>query len=267
MSVFDATALGLAAGGPPATPPPPAPSGGTPPAGDKDKGGKEAEGRPATSDAISAILEKHGLESPDQLGEFIDNLASLKGKLGDADLDQILENHKTLEKYRSEWARQEREKLEAEETPEQTIARLKKEADDREAAIEKDRRKAKSAERAKQAIADFEATVTSAIKGDESIPQEYRSFVSALAGVKNPMVDVDITDKAAVKKAFKELAKLIPTIEQTVISRYRAGKIEIVAPPPAGSGDPPVQAGTGPKNLTESRRLAHSAFANLFRRG
>ena len=91
---FDSTAVSMAAAN--AAPVPPTPAGGAPPAGDSDKGKEGA--RPASSEFITSMLEKHGLESPEQLGEFIDNLTGLKGKLGDADVDEILENHKTIQK-------------------------------------------------------------------------------------------------------------------------------------------------------------------------
>jgi len=260
---FDSTAVSMAAAN--AAPVPPAPGGDKPPAGDLDKGKKEGA-RPASPEVITSILEKHGLESPEQLQEFIDGHAGMKGKLGEADLDELLENNKTMQKYRAEWAKQEREKLEEGETPEQTIARLKKEADDRDKQHARSEQKQKQAEKAKHAVVAFESTINSAIKADESIPAEYRPFVTALLGVNNPINDVDITDPAAIRKIAKDFGpKTIRDFEQAVIARYRAGKTEIVAPPPGG-GDPPVATDGQPSNLKESRRLAHISLGGLFRK-
>lgn len=263
MSVFDATALSMAAAN--AAPVPPTIGGDKPPAGDSDKG-KEPE-RPASSALITSLLEKHGLENPEQLGEFIDGLAGMKGKIGDADVDEILENHKTIQKYRAEWAKQERDKLEEGETPEQTIARLKKEVDDRDKQHARSEQKQKQAEKAKHAVASFESTINSAIKADDSIPAEYRPFMAALLGVRNPINDVDITDPAAIRKVAKEFGpKMIRDLEQAVIARYRTGKIEIVTPPVPGGGEPPVAAEGQPKNMKESRRFAHISLGGLFRK-
>jgi hypothetical protein len=260
---FDSTAVSMAAAN--AAPVPPTPGGDKPPAGDSDKGKEGA--RPASSELITSILEKHGLESPEQLGEFIDSLAGMKGKLGEADLDELLENNKTMQRYRAQWAKQEREKLEEGETPEQTIARLKKEADDRDKQHARSEQKQKQTEKAKQAVTAFESTINSAIKADESIPAEYRPFMAALLGVKNPINDVDITDPAAIRKVAKEFGpKMVRDLEQAVIARYRAGKIEIVTPPVPGGGEPPVAAEVQPKNSTEMRRAAHQTLGPLLRK-
>ncbi len=127
MGVFDTTMVDVAAKG--AISAPPAEDGGKPPA----EGGKEdngAEARPATTDLISGILDKHGLTSAEELGEFIDNLTSLKGRIGDEDPEELLKAKQTLQTYHKEWAKQEREKIREKETPEETIARLEKELRD-----------------------------------------------------------------------------------------------------------------------------------------
>ena len=84
-------------------------------------------------------------------------------------------------------------------------------------------------------------------------------------GVKNPVNDVDIRDKATVRKVLKTFgAKLVNDFEQAVIKRYRAGKDTIPAtPPPAGGDQAPVQAEKKVSNLSEARRLAHASLGAL----
>lgn len=230
--------------------------------------GKAAGGRPETSKEIEAILDKYGLESPDELKDFLDNLATVREKLAGEDLEEILQNHKEMQKFRREWARAQREKLKEQETPEQTIERLEREL----AAIESERAKSakeqKRAESAKRAVEAYYRTVRQAIQADESIPEDYRPFVEAIMGVESPVNDIDIEDRAAVRKAWKTWgAKLAKDFEQAVIRRYRAGKAEIPkVPPPSGQQAAPLPGEAKPKTLSEARRLAHQSLAALFGR-
>lgn len=274
MSVFDATAVDLASRTPGGVAEQSPAAGGEMPAapvGEKGEPGddeKGASGKPAATDAVKAILEKHGLESAEQLAEFIDNLAGIKGRLGEEDLAEIMESHKTLQAYRKEWEKQERAKQKEGETPEETIARLEREAEERDARTAKSEQKRKQAETAKRHIEEFNATIKSGIESDESIPEDYRQFLSALLGVKNPVNDVDIRDKAAVRKVLKTWgAPLLKSFEQAVIKRYRDGKAALPkTPPPAGGDKVPVSPETKPKNLTEARSLAHQSLRALFSR-
>jgi hypothetical protein len=276
MSVFDATAVDMASRAPggaadqaPAAggekPPVPADTkAGTKAAEKKDDDAAAASGKPATTEAITTILEKHGLESPEQLGEFIDGLAGIKGQLGDVDLAEIMKSHETLQAYRKEWAKQERLKQKENEQPEDTIARLERELEDRDAQAAKGEKERKEAEAAKRHIAEFNSTITSGIEADEAIPAEYRPFLSALMGVKNPVNDVDIQDKAAVRKVLKTFgAKMVKDFEQTVIKRYRDGKEGLPPTPPPGGDATPVTTEAKPKNLSEARTLAHASLRAL----
>jgi hypothetical protein len=285
MSVFDATAVNMAAGAPggaanqgadagkgdaPGEGEKAAPKEGDSPRGDRkepDKGGGEGT-RPKADQAVEAILDKYGLTTHEELKEFIDGLAGLKSKIGEADLDEIMESHETLKTYRKEWVKQEREKLKENESPEETIKRLEREREEIDARMAKGERQRKQSEAAKRSIEEFSRTVVASIEGDESIPEEYRAFAAALLGVKNPINDVDIRDKAAVRKAWKTYgARMVKEFEQAVIKRYRDGKSGLPpTPPPAGGGGAPVAADGKAKNLTEARRLAHQSLSALFGR-
>lgn len=285
MSVFDATAVDMAAkagagvsgearwalseGQDEATP---SPDGSAAEGmGAEDQGAQasgKAAGRPETSKEIEAILDKYGLDSPEELKDFLDNLTVLREKLAGEDLEEILQNHKEMQKFRREWARAQREKLKEQETPEQTIERLEREL----AAIESERMKSakerKRAESAKRAVEAYYRTVRQAIQADESIPEDYRPFVEAFMGVESPVNDIDIEDRAAVRRAWKTWgAKMVKDFEQAVIRRYRAGKAEIPkVPPPSGQQAAPLPGEAKPKTLSEARRLAHQSLAALFGR-
>jgi len=201
------------------------------------------------------ILDEFGLDSPEDLKSFIANMKDLKGKIGDQDLDELLENTKTLKTYQEQWAAAEAERLKENETPEQTIARLEREKKEVEKARKKDADRTNQSKAAKRAIQDFNETVNSVVKSAKEVPAEYRPFMSEFLGVDNPINDVDISDKAAVRRLAKEGIGKLQSFEQAVIKRYRDGKIKI----PVVSATETTPGGTGvgkePKNLKEAKKI------------
>jgi hypothetical protein len=176
---------------------------------------------------VKEILDEFDLDSPEELKDFVKDLASLKGKIGENDLDKLIENSETLEKFQAHWAKEEQTKLKDSETPEQTIERLEKERDEIQGKrkTDSDNRKAKVA--AERALDDFNDTVTGVIKSDKTVPDEYRKFFGKFMGVDNPVNDVNIDDKAAVRRLTKASVKDLMDFEQAVIKRYKSGKAKI----------------------------------------
>lgn len=202
------------------------------------------------------ILDEFGLDTPEDLKSFIANMKDLKGKIGDADLDELLENSKTLKKYQEQWAAAEAERLKESETPEQTIARLEREKKSLENDQKKQADRTKQSKAAKRAIEDFNETVTTVVKSAKEVPAEYRPFISEFLGVDNPINDVDISDKAAVRRLAKEGVTKMQAFEQAVIKRYRDGKIKI--PSVSVTETTPAGEGVGakePKNLKEAKKI------------
>lgn len=234
-----------------------------------DGSGGEVTGKLKGAEAqefVDDLLDEYGLESPDELKEFMGGLAGLKGKIGDKDLDKILENSETLERYQQHWAKQEREKQKEGETPEETIARLEKENEELANTRIKESERRKQAQAAERAYEGFCDTIESTIAQDKSIPKEYRPFLSEFLGVENPVNEVDIEDRAAVRKIAKNGIKKFAAFEQAVIKRYRDGKIKVPEVTSSGESQTTVdkdKSDTGPKNLSEARKLAHASLRAL----
>jgi Skp family chaperone for outer membrane proteins len=237
------------------------------PSGDGGNGAaKTADAaRPDASNLINDILDKHGLSSPEELAEFIDRVAETAGQIGDNDPDELLKAKTTLDAYQRKWNEAEQAKLKEAETPEQTIARLEREAADRDnKAAQRDRQK-RNADAAKAAVKTFNDVITSTVKAEKDIPAEYVPFLHKLLGVGSPVNSVNITDRAAVKKMAKEFGIAeMRAFEQAVIKRYRDGKAEIPVVPSTASETAPVADEHKPKNLNEARTMAHASFKALF---
>jgi hypothetical protein len=269
MSVIDTTQVDLsvktAAGA--AAPVIPAAGDKTPAAADGNGGAKPADAsRPDASSLINDILDRHGLSSPEELAEFVDRIAETSGQIGDYDPDELIKAKNTLDAYQRKWNEAEQAKLKESETPEQTIARLEREAAERSnKAFQNDRAK-RNADKAKQAVKTFNDVITGTIKAEKDIPEEYVPFLQQLLGVGSPVNDVNITDRAATKKMAKEWG--IPQMrafEQVVIARYRAGKTAIPVVPSAAGEMAPVVDEPKPKNLLEARTQAHAKLGPVLR--
>lgn len=214
---------------------------------------------------VEEILDEYGLESADDLKEFIADLSKMKGKIGENDLDTLIENTKTLKRYQTQWAEQEEAKRREDETPEETIKRLEKEKKDLQTKSAKRENQQKAAQAAEHALAEFNETVTSVAKNAKELPKEYRPFLSEFMGVDNPINEVDITDKAAVRRLTKDGVKKLLAFEQAVIKRYRDGKTAIpkvteTETVPGKTGD---QDARNPKNLKEAKSLIMQSLAGM----
>ncbi len=174
--------------------------------------------------AIQGVLNDHELDSPEQLKDLLDRVADRDSKLGDNDLEELIENSELLKTYQKQWEKQEERKREDDETPEETISRLKKENKEIAKAAKVDEYRRQEADDSKRALKTFNSTVKSAVDGNKDVPKEYRSFLNEFMGVNNPINEVDLNDKAAIKKISKDAAKKLMDFSQLVIKQYRDGK-------------------------------------------
>lgn len=272
MSVFDATAIDLAAKTASPTPSTEAAAAAAP-ASDKDgdAGKKQEKGvaLPPASDTIDELLDKYGLSTKQELDEFLSKSTKVMSRLGDADPDELVRDSETLKKYRKEWAKEERSKAKEGETPEQTIARLEAELDEREYKFSKASRERERAEQAKQNLDGFFGFVSASIDQMKDIEAPLKPVVAAIMGVGNPVNDIDIKDRKAAKRVLTEYAvKVAKTAQEALIKSYRTGKDQIPVVPPPGDSAPATTTvdGQGPKNLTEARRIASQSLTALLRR-
>jgi hypothetical protein len=204
---------------------------------------------------VEEILDEFGLDSPADLKEFMGTLNEMRGKIGDHDLDTLLENTKKLNQYQAEWQRQSEEKQKEKETPEETIARLEKEKNQalKQNKTQADKRKA--AKSAEAALDDFTDTVNTVIDGAKDLPKAYRPMLRKFMGIDNPINEVDITDKAALRRLTKSGIKEMTAFAQQVIKDYRAGKTKIPnVDPIVPAGDTDAK-GKEPKNLKEAKAI------------
>jgi hypothetical protein len=209
------------------------------------------------------------LSTKEELDEFLGKSTQVMNRLGDADPDELVKDSETLKKYRREWAKEERSKAKEGETPEQTIARLESELEERESKQSKAARDRERAEQAKQNLDGFFSFVSTTIDGLKDIDAPLKPVVAAIMGIKNPVNDIDIKNRKAAKQVLTDYAvKIAKTAQEAIIKAYRDGKSQIPVVPPPGDSAPATTTvdGQGPKNLTEARRIASQSLTALLRR-
>jgi len=201
--------------------------------------------------AVQSVLDEYYIDSPEQLGEFLKNLSGLKDRLGDVDLEELKENSALLKKYQRHWAKEEADKKEDGETPEETISRLKKENSAVERELFDNRQMHEDEADAKDQLQAFGSTVKGTIEADKTIPAEYRPFLGEFLGVNNEINEVSLDDKAGVKKIAKVSAKKLLDFEQLVIKRYLKGKTE--TPKISSSAETPSEGPVKYKTMKQAK--------------
>lgn len=210
--------------------------------------------------SLDGLLAKHGFESVDDVIDALESGGALAAKLGERDLDRIIKAADTLEGYEAHWAAEEVKTHRASETEDDRISRVESELKafkDEKAKEEADARRSKESQ---EALDVYEAAVAVTAKESE-ITEGQVPFFREFMGLDNPMIDVDLDDKAAVRKAMKDQTKKYNDFVQKTIKSYTDGKIKLVDIKPT---EPIVPDKVEAKNLKESRKIAKEKFLGFF---
>jgi len=209
----------------------------TPPDGDKagenadEVADKKADEKGAPSDedkkpdqAIQSVLDEYGLDSPEDLKGFLKNLSDLNNRVGDSDIEELKKKAATLDRYQKQWEKEEERKRQEDETPEETIARKNKENRELKKQLEAQKANRDEEEENTRLLQSFNKTVTSVVKATKDLPAEDHAFLSEFLGVNNEINEVDLADKAGIKRIAKASVKKLKEHNQRVIKRYLKGK-------------------------------------------
>jgi len=205
---------------------------------------------------MESILEKHGLDSFEDLDDLIASGSSISEILGARDaktltstITQLKKDAEYLKEVKAYWAEQESQKQKDELTPEQRAdmseAKLK--------AYEKDQadKKAKAAEEQsiKDSLKSYTEQVEKAIESS-GFEGEDAAMAKLFLGVDNPFNEVDINDKKAVKEMAKTNAVKFKTyldsVRQGAVDEYAKGKSKFV---PISTVATPAKEAVIPKEL------------------
>ncbi len=212
---------------------------------------------------LQGILEKNGFKSGAELTAALESGQSLQEVLGDQDAATVIEASNNWNKAEEFWAEQEAAKLKEGESDPETVTRLETEI-----ATLKEQRKTETARNAetkstKDALKVFDTEVASTVDG-EKLSESEAKLAKLFLGMDNPMDDVDIKSKTAVRQAvgsnLKAFKTLLMSVKQSAVDRYVSGKSEII---PVGKevGAAPIDTGerfTVGKDETTEQALARA---------
>lgn len=230
---------------------------------EKESEGALSDGDKASLNTIKSLLDEHGIESPEELKTFVGQLATLKDQVGDADLEKLKKNSELLGKYQKIWAEEKEKDREDKETPEQTIDRLKKERrEDRKIFMEQQAEQEETRE-SSVLLKAFTNTVKSTIKAQTELPAEYHGILTEFLGIENEIHEIDLEDKAAIKRITKAASKKIMAFEQDVIKRYLKGKSKVVKMTTSTETTPPETKKV--KTLKDARGVLKARLTSLLK--
>jgi hypothetical protein len=193
----------------------------------EDKGPSEAEKR------INEIFEEHSIDGFEELAERLKNNESLQEILG-GDLDaakEIVSEAKEMAKTRAFWAQKKAEEQEANETPEETVERYKRENAELRNRMQQEAEDRDAIEESKRVVKEFDSTVTRTVNSDADLSDSEKTLLTLFLGVGNEAATVDPTDRKAVKQTLtngiSKFKKLLRESYQAAVDKYAAGKSDI----------------------------------------
>jgi len=238
------------------------------PSGEEEGKPLETEEDPANAqaDVLQSILTTHNLDTPEDLADFLGDLVGLKEKLGDDEVEDLLENKETLMQYHRVWAQQEEEKKRANETESETIKRLEGEIVDRDKKTMQAKKVAEQDKENARLVSNFNRSISREVDSNTSIPKYLKAHMKMFLGVDNPIHDIDLSDRKGVKKMVENLAKHA----QSLMVAIKSGGKETIPDPETPGQEPaketpPMQRGAEPgtpdtkpkiKNLKAARKIA-----------
>jgi len=180
---------------------------------------------------LQQILDDNGYDSLDDLKEDLSSGRELKDIIGPRDAKKVVESADTLERYNRAWAEQDAKAKEESETPDETVARLKRENQELRRAKDGENERAQEIRNQERVLKEFNSTVDDIVNADNDLGEDGRILVKLLLGVDNPSGEIEPGNKKAVKDTSKamigKVKGFVSKVQQDAINKYAKGKLKI----------------------------------------
>lgn len=219
----------------------------------------------AAEKQLNEFMQEFDFTDVNEAKQAMKDWQKTHGKVKGLDLDKLLERDKLLSNYESFWAAEEEKKKRGNETPDQTESRLVARIKELESTLTQETGTKKAQEESQKAVKEYEGEVSQLVS-KSNLPEGYRSMAQFILGINNPALDVDITDKGAIRKVALSGIERVEKFVNQVIKDYVDGKLKIPKIPEVDSttGAPASEAKV--KNLKEAKKLATQSLKGLFNR-
>ena len=195
-----------------------------PPPYDQDPKWKAAR---AAEKRLQDLMEKHGIDDPEDLESLLEEGTTLKEKLGDRDAERLLQDSDELRKAKEQWDEQQRLEAEENETPEDTIRRLKMANEQLANNLKQQSADQKAYEDSLEVLDNFNNSVTKMVESS-GLEGPEAEMLSLTLGLNNPINNIDIADPKAVKQTanetIKRFSEAVKAIKQSAIDSYSQGR-------------------------------------------
>ncbi|KKM00638.1 hypothetical protein LCGC14_1802430 [marine sediment metagenome] len=180
---------------------------------------------------LTELLSKTGFETTEDLETALESGKSLKELLGSRDAKKLIADSETLSKAVQKRDAEKLSRMEEEETPEQTIARLKQDNDNLYDFNKKQEDEKIASLNTDRALSTFNERIASTVDGTEGLSDSEKSLLNQFLGVDNPLNDVDMEDLSEVSKlaktGIKDFQGFVKNVRQQAIDEYAAGNSKL----------------------------------------
>jgi hypothetical protein len=191
-------------------------------------------------DEYQGILDRSQFASKEELVAALENGEKLSDLIGEQDAEALVEAANKWNQAEEYWAEQEAAQAEEGETEPQTIARLKQANATLKEQQKTEAERLQENRSSREAIAGFNTEIETAVEAAELAGSE-SDLAKLVLGKDNPMDDVDIQDKKAVRLAIKDnlgkVSEIVKAIKQSAVDAYVAGDKDVIPIPKDEGGE------------------------------
>ena len=232
-----------------------------PPPYDQDPKWKAAR---AAEKALNTVLQEHGLLDVEELTEALKSGMTLKQLVGSRDAAKLIADSDELAKLSAKSEHDRRATQFANETPDETIARLTTERDTAISDRDNVRTSVEERQQSERVIREYNADVEKVIGSLETpVSESEGKLLRLMLGVDNPANMISIEDRKAVREmaqaGITNFKGLVQAVKQQAIDEYAAGKSKLVVSSRAQEGTPPTP--SVERKVTPSNATADQVFA------
>ncbi len=211
--------------------------------------------------AANKILSELGVESLDDVKAVIESNRALQESLGERDLKDVLAKAEKLAELEKGWAEDDEKNLRAEESPEETIARLDAKLTEVEGQHTSELATQVEAQAAQKVVEQYDTVIEDTVKAAD-LNDSQREFLTSVLKSDNPTNSIDIASKVDVTKMTSSMVDALKSFTDQVVKDYVDGKTKVPVVPPGGNSAPDAS-GSKAKTISGATK---SAIARLLGR-
>jgi hypothetical protein len=181
-------------------------------------------------DSFNDLLGKNGYKDADELMADLQTGVNLQNIVGDRNAEELVEAANKWAQAEEYWAEQEARQQHQGESAEDRAVRLERENAELKKTRQAEKERLVAQKESEAALQKFGNEVNSAID-EAKLGSDEANIAKLFLGVDNPMDNVDVSDKramrVAINKGMKQFTGFVQAIKQAAIDEYATGQSKI----------------------------------------